>query len=127
MAVATVGAFALGDYMEGCAVIIFYQIGVSEGECGSCGSLAAFFGLQVIPTAPKCGVTGVLFATAFASIPPPTGRENSPDSPGFSHLQICGFSNGDGGMRRACVATQFALSASHRSVSRSCPSQQGED
>ena len=27
MAVATVGAFALGDYMEGCAVIIFYQIG----------------------------------------------------------------------------------------------------
>ncbi|MGN0706847.1 MAG: heavy metal translocating P-type ATPase [Faecalibacterium sp.] len=27
MAVATVGAFALGDYAEGCAVIIFYQIG----------------------------------------------------------------------------------------------------
>ena len=27
MAVATVGAFALGDYMEGCAVILFYQIG----------------------------------------------------------------------------------------------------
>ena len=27
MAVATVGAFALGDYVEGCAVIIFYQIG----------------------------------------------------------------------------------------------------
>ena len=26
-AVATVGAFALGDYVEGCAVIIFYQIG----------------------------------------------------------------------------------------------------
>ena len=37
MAVATVGAFALGDYMEGCAVIIFYQIGelfqsVAEGK-----------------------------------------------------------------------------------------------
>ena len=27
MAVATVGAFALGNYVEGCAVIIFYQIG----------------------------------------------------------------------------------------------------
>ncbi len=27
MAVATVGAFGLGDYVEGCAVIIFYQIG----------------------------------------------------------------------------------------------------
>ena len=27
MSVATVGAFALGDYVEGCAVIIFYQIG----------------------------------------------------------------------------------------------------
>ena len=27
MAVATVGAFALSDYVEGCAVIIFYQIG----------------------------------------------------------------------------------------------------
>ena len=27
MAVATVGAFALGDYVEGCDVIIFYQIG----------------------------------------------------------------------------------------------------
>ena len=27
MAVATVGAFALGDYVEGCAVIVFYQIG----------------------------------------------------------------------------------------------------
>ena len=27
MAVATVGAFALGDYVEGCSVIIFYQIG----------------------------------------------------------------------------------------------------
>lgn len=27
MAVATVGAFALGDYVDGCAVIIFYQIG----------------------------------------------------------------------------------------------------
>ena len=27
MAVATVGAFALGDYVEGCVVIIFYQIG----------------------------------------------------------------------------------------------------
>ena len=27
MAVATVGAFALGDYVEGCAVIIFYQLG----------------------------------------------------------------------------------------------------
>ena len=27
MAVATVGAFALGDYVEGCAIIIFYQIG----------------------------------------------------------------------------------------------------
>ena len=27
MAMATVGAFALGDYVEGCAVILFYQIG----------------------------------------------------------------------------------------------------
>ena len=27
MAVATVGAFVLGDYVEGCAVILFYQIG----------------------------------------------------------------------------------------------------
>ena len=27
MAVATVGAFALGDYVEGCSVILFYQIG----------------------------------------------------------------------------------------------------
>ena len=27
MGVATVGAFALGDYVEGCAVILFYQIG----------------------------------------------------------------------------------------------------
>ena len=27
MAVATVGAFALGEYMEGCAVILFYQVG----------------------------------------------------------------------------------------------------
>ena len=27
MAVATVGSFALGDYVEGCAVILFYQIG----------------------------------------------------------------------------------------------------
>ena len=27
MAVASVGAFALGDYVEGCAVILFYQIG----------------------------------------------------------------------------------------------------
>ena len=27
MAVATVGAFALGEYMEGCAVMIFYQVG----------------------------------------------------------------------------------------------------
>ena len=27
MAVATVGTFALGDYVEGCAVILFYQIG----------------------------------------------------------------------------------------------------
>ena len=27
MAVATVGAFALGDHVEGCAVILFYQIG----------------------------------------------------------------------------------------------------
>ncbi len=26
MAVATVGAFALGDYVEGCAVILFYRI-----------------------------------------------------------------------------------------------------
>ena len=27
MAVATVGAFALGEYAEGCAVILFYQVG----------------------------------------------------------------------------------------------------
>ena len=27
MAVATVGAFALGEYMEGCAVMLFYQVG----------------------------------------------------------------------------------------------------
>lgn len=27
MAVATVGAFALGEYLEGCAVILFYQVG----------------------------------------------------------------------------------------------------
>ena len=27
MAVATVGAFALGEYAEGCAVMLFYQIG----------------------------------------------------------------------------------------------------
>lgn len=72
-------------------------VGSPRGECGSCGSLAAFFGLQVIPTASKCGVTGVLFATLFASIPSPTGRENPPDSPGLNHLQICGFFDGDGG------------------------------
>ena len=34
MAVATVGAFALGDYVEGCAVIIFYQIGELFPERG---------------------------------------------------------------------------------------------
>ena len=35
MAVATVGAFALGDYVEGCAVIIFYQIGeLFQGVAG---------------------------------------------------------------------------------------------
>ena len=56
-----------------------------------------FFGLQVIPTTSKCGVTGGLFATVFAPIPPSTGRENPPDSPGLSHLQICGFFDGDGG------------------------------
>ena len=61
-----------------------------------------FFGLQVIPTASKCGVTGVLFATAFASIPPPTGRENPPDSPGLSHRQICGFFDGDGDTESVC-------------------------
>ena len=61
------------------------------------GDPSAFFGLQVIPTASKCGVTGVLFVTAFASIPPPTGRENPPDSPGLSHRQICGFFDGDEG------------------------------
>ena len=33
MAVATVGAFALGDYVEGCAVIIFYQIGELFQSC----------------------------------------------------------------------------------------------
>ena len=44
----------------------------------------------------KMRVTGVLFATVFAPIPPPTGRENPPDSPGLSHLQICGFFDGDG-------------------------------
>ena len=32
-AVATVGAFALGDYVEGCAVIIFYQIGELFQSC----------------------------------------------------------------------------------------------
>ena len=54
-------------------------------------------GLQVIPTASKRGVTGVLSATVFAPIPPPTGRENPPDSPGLNHLQICGFFDGDEG------------------------------
>ena len=63
---------------------------------------SAFFGLQVIPTASKCGVTGVLFATAFASIPPPTGRENPPDSPGLSHRQICGLFDGDGDTESVC-------------------------
>src|SRR5699024_2801118 len=74
----------------------------------------------------KMRVTGGLFATVFAPIPPPTGRENPPDFPGLSHLQICGFSDGDGGCR-VCAASQFTLSASHRSVARSCPCQQGED
>ena len=54
------------------------------------------------------------------------GRENPPDSPGLSHLQICGFSDGYGGCGR-CAAGQFTLSASHRSVSRSCICQQRED
>ena len=41
MAVATVGAFALGDYVEGCAVILFYQIGelfqsVAVGKSRQC-------------------------------------------------------------------------------------------
>ena len=45
----------------------------------------------------KMRVTGVLFTTAFAPIPPPTGRENPPDSPGLNHLQICGFFDGDEG------------------------------
>ena len=37
MAVATVGAFALGDYVEGCAVIIFYQIGELFQSVRRCG------------------------------------------------------------------------------------------
>ena len=62
------------------------------------------FGLRVIPTASKCGVTGVLFATVFAPIPPPTGRENPPDSPGLSHLQSADFSMGTGDAEDALLA-----------------------
>ena len=77
-------------------------VGSPRGSAAPCGSLAAFFGLQVMPTASKCGVTGVLFATAFASIPPPTGRENPPDSPDLSHRKICGFFDGDGDTESVC-------------------------
>ena len=42
----------------------------------------------------KMRVTGVLFTTAFAPIPPPTGRENPPDSPEPSISKSADFSMG---------------------------------
>ena len=45
--------------------------------------------------------------------------------PALAISKSADFSMGTG-MRKACAASQFALSASHRSVSRSCPCQQRE-
>ena len=48
--------------------------GLSEGECGICGCLAAFRGLCVAPKSSKGGVTDSLSALLIASILPLTGR-----------------------------------------------------
>ena len=48
--------------------------GLSEGECGICGCLAAFRGLCVTPKSSKGSVTDSFSAISIASILPPTGR-----------------------------------------------------
>jgi len=48
--------------------------GLSEGECGICGCLAAFRGLCVVPKSSKGGVTDSLSAILIASFLPLTGR-----------------------------------------------------
>src|SRR5699024_4273769 len=48
--------------------------GLSEGECGICGYLAAFRGLCVALKSSKGGVTDSLSALLIASILPLTGR-----------------------------------------------------
>lgn len=48
--------------------------GLSEGECGIYGCLAAFRGLCVVPKSSKGGVTDSLSAISIASFLPLTGR-----------------------------------------------------
>ena len=51
-------------------------VGSPRGYAASAEASAVFFGLQVVPTSSKYGVTDSLSATGFASMPPPTGRED---------------------------------------------------
>lgn len=65
--------------------------GLSEGECGICGCLAAFRGLCVAPKSSKSGVTDSLSAILIASILPPTGRVDfaNPLCHPSPNLRIC--------------------------------------
>jgi hypothetical protein len=94
-------------------------MGSPEGVCGFCGSLAVFFGLWVVPKASKAAVTDILSATEFASLLPPTGRENF-ENPLCLPSQNLRISRWGREMRWGVSANAFSLSAIRRSMARSC-------
>ena len=117
MAVATVGAFALGDYVEGCAVIIFYQIGelfqgVAVGK--SRRSISALMDIrpdyaniegedgrleQVDPDEVEIGTVIVCPSTASSS------RARPPSTPPPSPARACPGMSGPAMRSSAAVST----------------------
>ena len=97
--------------------------GLSEGECGICGCLDAFRDLCVAPKSSKGGVTDSISAISIASFLPLTGRADfaNPLCHPSPNLRIFRWGRGTRGNSSQCIA----LSASHRSVARSCHSSQG--
>ena len=77
------------------AVLLQRCRGLSEGGAASAEAYATFFGLWCVCYILKRRRGHQLSATVYASMLPPTGREDHRIL-SANHLQICGFYDGDG-------------------------------
>ena len=95
------------------AVLLQRCRGLSEGDAASAEAYASFFGLWCVCHILKRWRGHQLSAIVYASMLPPTGRENHRIL-SANHLQICGFYDGDGscvgvGVTVVTIVTVFLL------------------